>query len=285
MFKIRRFIWALRKLRVPAHGGLVLDVGSGGRPYPRSDVLLDRLTGYEHRCGEDMLIDGRAAVLGNAVKMPFKDKAFDFVIASHILEHIAQPETFIEELQRVGKAGYIETPNAIFERLYPHPIHCLEVVCIDGQIRLYKKRGAVEDSFLGAQRILKDDPKWAKFFYEAPDMFHVRYHWEGSIDYVVLNPEVSCEWIERINEESDFGAAKDSYIQEEHGWREIGQALLSRWYAFWRSRRLKDFNLVDILICPECHGVLREEKAATLSCVSCNRSFPLHPIPDFTADA
>lgn len=282
MFNLRRVAWALRKLQVPAGDGLVLDVGSGGRPYPRSDVLLDRLTGAEHRCGEDMMIDGRAAVFGDATKMPFKDKAFDFVIASHILEHIAEPEVFIKELQRVGKAGYIETPNAIFERLYPHPIHCLEVVCIDGQLRLYKKKAGLEDPFLGTQRILKDDPKWAKFFHEAPDMFHIRYYWEGSIDYVVLNPEVSCEWIEGINDESDPGGAKDSYMQEQRGWREIGQALLSRWYAFRRSRRLKDFRLSDILVCPECHGALLEEKAATLTCASCARSYPMHPMPDFT---
>lgn len=285
MFYLRRVAWALRKLQVPAGKGLVLDVGSGGRPYPRSDVLLDRLTGAEHRCGEDMMIDGRAAVFGDAKKMPFKDKAFDFVIASHILEHISEPEVFIKELQRVGRAGYIETPNALFERLYPHPIHCLEVVSIDGTLRIHKKVQGVEDVFLGMQRILKDDPAWAKFFHEAPDMFHVRYFWKGSIDYVVLNPEVSCDWIERVNDESDPGGAKHSYMQEQSGWREIGQVLLSRWHTFQRSRRLKNFKLSDILVCPECHGELLEEKAATLTCTSCARSYPMHPMPDFTPHA
>jgi len=228
-----------------------------------------------------MMIDGRSTVFGDAKTMPFKDKAFDFVIASHILEHIAEPEVFIRELQRVGKAGYIETPNAIFERLYPHPIHCLEVVCIDGQLRIYKKKEGVEDPFLGTQRILKDDPKWAKFFHEAPDMFHVRYYWEGSIDYVILNPEVSCEWIERINDESGAGGAKESYMLEQRGWRELGQSVLKQWYAFRRSRRLKDFQLKDILACPECHGELREE-GENLTCIACSRAYPLSPVPDFT---
>ena len=114
---INRVRWALRKSRLPVDSdGLVLDVGSGGTPYPRSDVLLDRLTGAEHRCGDAMMID-RHAVYGDAQCMPFKDKSFDFIVASHILEHMAEPEKFIKELQRVGKAGYIETPNAIFERL------------------------------------------------------------------------------------------------------------------------------------------------------------------------
>mgnify|MGYP001599329996 FL=1 len=107
MFKINRVFWALRKIRLPIDSNaLVLDVGSGGNPFGRSDVLLDRLTGDDHRNGEAMMID-RTCVFGDAGRMPFKDNAFDFVIASHILEHMAQPEVFINELQRVGKAGYI----------------------------------------------------------------------------------------------------------------------------------------------------------------------------------
>ncbi len=93
MFHLRRVKWALRKVHLPVAGGLVLDVGSGGKPYPRSDVLLDRMTGAEHRCGAAMMID-RPAVFGDASKMPFRDQAFDFVIASHILEHMPDPAVF-----------------------------------------------------------------------------------------------------------------------------------------------------------------------------------------------
>jgi len=284
MFNFRRIAWAIRKLNVPVGKGLVLDVGSGGRPYPRSDVLFDRLTGAEHRCGEAMMIDGRPVAFGDAKKMPFKDKAFDFVIASHILEHISDPAVFIKEMQRVGKAGYIETPNAIFERLHPYAIHCLEIVHVGGQLRIHKKKDAVEDPFFGTQNILETDPKWAKYFFEAPDMFHVRYYWEGEINYVVLNPELSCEWIERINDESDPGGAKISYMSEQRGWREIGQAVLSRWYAFFRARRLKDFRLTSILACPECHGDLKEV-GDMLECVECGCAYPMRPQPDFTPKA
>ena len=283
MFNVRRVLWAFRKLRVPAGNGLVLDVGSGGRPYPRSDVLLDRLTGAEHRCGEAMMMDGRMAVLGDANKMPFKDKAFDFVIASHILEHISEPEIFIAELQRVGRAGYIETPNAIFERLYPHPIHSLEVLLIDGELRIYKKSKGLEDQFLGTQRIFKDDPAWAKFFSDAPDMFHVRYYWNDSIKYKVINPEVSCEWIECINDTSEpLNDARVAYTQEKLGWREVGQEILKYWYSFWRKFRLRKFALEDILVCPECYGHLRRS-SHELTCDNCDANYSAYPVPDFTS--
>jgi len=41
MFHVNRVRWALRKIRLPiAASDLVRDVGSGGNPFPRSDVLL-----------------------------------------------------------------------------------------------------------------------------------------------------------------------------------------------------------------------------------------------------
>ena len=281
MFEYKRVQWALRKSSLPvADNGLVLDVGSGGTPYPRSDVLLDRLTGSDHRCGDSMMID-RPTVFGDAQKMPFKDKSFDFIVASHILEHISQPEKFILELQRVGRAGYIETPNAIFERLFPYDIHCLEVMLVDGTLHIHKKGKPLEDPFLGTLGFLSKDSKWKRFFFERLDMFHVRFFWESDIKFKIYNPEVSCEWIEQINSISSEGGEKQSYLQSELGWRKYGLSILNRWHSFRRKRRLKDFNLNDILCCPECHGKLIFHKK-NISCNACNVAFKKELLPDFT---
>lgn len=282
MISWTRLIWALRKMSLPvAKDGLVLDVGSGGTPYPRSDVLLDRLTGAEHRCGDSMMID-RHAVLGDAQKMPFKDKAFDFVVASHILEHMSHPEIFLRELQRVGKAGYIEAPNAIFERFIPYDIHCLEVMSLDGMLHIHKKARPVEDSFMGGLNFFERDDKWKESLFKKPDMFHVRLFWDNEIKYKIHNPEVSCEWIEAINEESLAGEVKDSYFLRNRGWRKFGLSLLNSWYAIDRKKRLKNLDLMSILCCPECHGELLERERQ-LKCESCNVVYPYDPVPDFTA--
>jgi hypothetical protein len=281
MFKFKRVEWALRKSSLPVtKDALVLDVGSGGTPYPRSDVLLDRLTGVAHRCGDSMMID-RPAVFGDAQKMPFKDKAFDFVVASHILEHMAHPENFLQELQRVGKAGYIETPSATFERFFPYDIHCLEVMTIDGVLHIHKKAQPVEDAFLGSLGFLESDAKWKKLFFERPDMFHVRFFWENEITFKVHNPVVSCEWIESINEESVAGEAKDSYLAKEGGWRKFGLSMLNRFYAIGRTRRLKNFDLMSVLCCPECRGELNALEKQ-LRCEPCNTAYQYDPVPDFT---
>lgn len=282
MISLNRVRWAFRKIRLPvSSGSLVLDVGSGGKPYPRSDVLLDRLTGAEHRQGSAMLID-RPAVLGDACRMPFKDKSFDYIVASHILEHMADPAKFLEELQRVGKAGYIETPNFIYERLKPFAIHCLEVADVDGVLHIFKKKQPVEDTFISSLDYLTSNSRWARLFYKSPDIFHVRYFWSGKISYHIHNPDVSTGWIENINHDSEIGQEKDTYISRKYGWRELGLAVLASINKIRRKKRLANFDLSAIYACPQCHGEFAVEEAHFI-CKSCNLKYKRLPHPDFTA--
>lgn len=278
----KRLKWALRKVFLPINkSALVLDVGSGGNPFPRSDILLDRMSGDEHRLGESMLID-RPTVFANANRMPFKDNAFDFVIASHILEHISEPELFLNELQRVGKAGYIETPNAIFERLQPFEIHCLEILDKDGVLYINKKSEAIVDRFLGKSELLNEKEPWGQFMFQSPEMFHVQYFWNEKINYEVINPDVSSDWIEEINNENNLGSIKDNYLAEETGWRSWGLASLNLWYKRQRKKRLKDFDLFSIMQCPECSGDIKltENK---INCSECNQQYKIiDGIPKFT---
>jgi len=61
-------------------------------------------------------------------KLPFKDKEFDFVVASHVIEHVEDVDFFIKELERVSRKGYIELPtkledNLVFENKKDHLWH------------------------------------------------------------------------------------------------------------------------------------------------------------------
>ena len=284
MFNIDRFFWALRKIRLPIDSkALVLDVGSGGNPFPRSDVLLDRLTGDDHRNGESMMID-RDCVFGDAARMPFKDNAFDFVIASHILEHMSKPEIFIKELQRVGKAGYIETPNALFERLQPFHIHCLEIMKVGDMLHIYKKNKPVHDTFLSAGNLLSAKTPLGKLMFKKAKLFHIEHLWRKKIKFKIHNPNVSCDWIEQINDRNDIGEIKESYVvdvMEQSGWRDFGMVVLNAFYSYKRKKRLKDFDLTSILACPNCLGDL-EVSNEKLNCNNCKSKYSFKDgIPNF----
>ena len=76
----------------------VLEIGSGSRPFLRSDVLLDKSMEPYERAGK--LVVDRPMVIADAQYLPFKDKSFDFIIAAHILEHLEKPGRFIKEIEK-----------------------------------------------------------------------------------------------------------------------------------------------------------------------------------------
>lgn len=85
------------------------------------------------------LFHDRPTVLSFGENLPFKDKSFDYVISAHVLEHSPYPENFLAELQRVSRAGYIETPDAFMERINPYKDHRLEVTLRDSGLVMRKK--------------------------------------------------------------------------------------------------------------------------------------------------
>ena len=56
-------------------------------------------------------------VLIQSKDLPFKDNQFDFVYASHVIEHVEDVGYFIKELQRISKQGYIELPTMLEDNI------------------------------------------------------------------------------------------------------------------------------------------------------------------------
>jgi SAM-dependent methyltransferase len=105
---------------------VVLDIGGWGKPLPRADWVMDLmpyeprgLYGYETHDPERFT----AATwiqrdICDREPFPFADKSVDFVICSHTLEDIRDPIWVCQEMQRIGRAGYIETPSRLEEQTY-----------------------------------------------------------------------------------------------------------------------------------------------------------------------
>lgn len=60
----------------------------------------------------------------DAVRLPFPDKTFGAVIASHVLEHMADPEAAVAEWERVADRVYIVVPAWWAPHTWLHPGHC-----------------------------------------------------------------------------------------------------------------------------------------------------------------
>lgn len=259
--------WPLRRLHCPVPSdALVLEVGSGGSPYPRANVLLDAYEDTRERHWAPLKAD-RPIVLGFVEKLPFRDKAFDFVIASHVFEHSADPAAFLGELQRVAKAGYIEVPDAFFERISPYHDHRLEITVRDGGLVIRKKPSWMVDKELvgllhdrAGQFVIGLIPK-------HPFEFHVRYYWNDRIDFKVLNPEVDAAWPVVA---SDYQPPPPGPLARLRGGvLEALRGMLSQ------TARNKRIDLANLLRCPSCGAVGLTITSTGVPCGKCGISYPL----------
>ena len=93
-----------------------LEVGSGHRPHPSADVLLDRYLEPVER--EGPLARDRPLVVGDAHRLPFGDLSFHKVLARQVLEHAEDPVAFVQEMGRVAPSVLIETPSPLTEAMF-----------------------------------------------------------------------------------------------------------------------------------------------------------------------
>jgi len=101
----------------------VLDIGTGSADIPLSITGWCRLAGIEVRVvcldisdrilGEAVLHAGHdkdvSFVLGDGLRLPFGDAAFDIAHTCHTLHHLTDEEAtgFISEMNRVSRAGFV----------------------------------------------------------------------------------------------------------------------------------------------------------------------------------
>jgi SAM-dependent methyltransferase len=166
----------------------VLEIGSGGRPHPRSTVLTDRYAAdASHREGRELIRDQRSFVLADGQTLPFRDKCFDYCVCMHVLEHVDEPGLMLSEMQRVSKAGYIETPTELFDWLFAVPpytvVHKWYVENRDGVLAIARKSDLPrEHRFAHLLDFLRrEDPHFERWLEKRPQLFTTQYEWEGAI--------------------------------------------------------------------------------------------------------
>ena len=111
--------------------------------------------------------------------LPFEDKEFDFVIASHVLEHVEDFRFFINELERVSNKGYIELPtkledNLVFENKKDHLWH-MDFNDVDSKLTISKKLQFIEPILTVS--MLQEFRKNFK------NSLILELYWENKIDY------------------------------------------------------------------------------------------------------
>jgi len=146
----------------------VLEVGPGSNPTRCANVLTERYVDDNYH-------------------------RFDYIICCHVLEHVDNPDKFMQEQFRVAHKGYIETPNLLGEFLAPKASHRWVILEIDDKLVLYEK----------SKMQYKFDADFGDFFHNylpyqslpfrllllsRVNITTVRYEWRDSLDFII-NPE------------------------------------------------------------------------------------------------
>ena len=111
-------------LRNLGDGAIVLDLGSGAAGSVGEDCYpAVRIVRLDAEFGS-----GDGFVQGDASRLPFRDHAFDAVIANHCLEHIQDLPSALAEIGRVARPGgslYVAVPDAstITDKIYRWIFH------------------------------------------------------------------------------------------------------------------------------------------------------------------
>ena len=166
----------------------VLDIGCGFTAHEKANVVCDV---------QDLsnFYKDKKFVKLNDKKLPFSDKEFDFVIASHVIEHVEDVSFFIKELERVSFKGYIELPtpledNLVFENKNDHIWH-LEFNDIENKLLIKKKIQYIEPLIT-----VSTAKKLAKFFKQS---LILELFWDNSIEFELIeNNNFKFEKISRL---------------------------------------------------------------------------------------
>ena len=132
-------------------------------------------------------------------KLPFRDNEFDFVITSHVIEHIEDFQFFIKEIERISKQGYIELPtrlgdNLVIENLKDH----IWWFKYDDELNLLRasKKNQILEPFINVSTAKKLE----LLFRESLVMELI---WENKIEYKVdndleMNSETTISFIHLV---------------------------------------------------------------------------------------
>ncbi len=161
---------------------LVVDIGSGEKPFWRADVFVDKLSlGNVQRASKfDTIHDIGVFIDSDVTKLPFKDKSFDFSFCSHLLEHVENPGAAINEITRVSKSGYLEVPNGILETIRPFDSHLWFVFQNKNKLVFVRKGKGLHDI------LLSNGGKYDAILNKIPEPF-IRIYWNKTIEFEIID--------------------------------------------------------------------------------------------------
>lgn len=142
----------------------ILDIGPGNFPLAEATEYADITAKKRGKLGGKPLHK-----VDLDEELPFADDFYDFVYCSHVLEHIDSPVFGLKEIQRVGRAGFVEVPSVLLDFMMRQGETHPKWVCWGAGQALYfiEKTDEQNRLFLDWERV------WGAFFHHAVHGLHL----------------------------------------------------------------------------------------------------------------
>lgn len=197
---------------------LVIDIGSGDKPFWRANVFFDNLSldNLQRSTYGNTISTVGNFINGDITKTNFKDKAFDFSYCSHLLEHVERPDLAIKEITRISKTGYIEVPNGLIDFINPFFTHLWFVFLYKNKLVFFRKSDKLHD-------VLRENAvNYIPLLYKINKPF-VHLYWKNKINYEIIDTNLKKFTPPPIEKVENEKKQNDSIIS----------LLSKKWYIFF----------------------------------------------------
>ena len=164
----------------------ILDIGCGYNANKYANVVCDVQNLTE-------VYKDKTFIQLTEKNLPFKDNEFDYVISSHVMEHVEDLVFFIKELERISSNGYIELPtkledNLVFENKSDHIWH-MDFDDVENKLIINKKV-----QYLEPVLTVSSIKKFNEYFRKS---LVLELEWKEKIDHIFL--EINEENYQKIS--------------------------------------------------------------------------------------
>jgi len=276
-----RFTWSLRKISFNKQKGFVAYLGTDVNPPPRADIIIIPKSSIPKPTYHFQRSSNRMICFSDYKALPLRDKSITHFILSNALDFSLQPRQLLDEVVRVAKSGYIESPNVLLERFYPHPIRVSELAISDDSLLVSIKTNPVQDKFLSRLQLYKNDSMWKALFSFIPYLFFIRLNWKDSINYKILGEKP------RTNNSKKMWPkglpCNYKKISHKRNVSSFFLFILNQISSFKRRRRMSLKIIKDIFECPLCKESLIAQ-GEYFQCKKCTTNIDKNTNPDSVSE-
>lgn len=158
----------------------VLHLSFADEPLPRADFFCGQFTKRQVGTRPYKQIEKHTTIL------PFDDKEFDIVIATHLLQFVDNPKTIFDEIRRISRSALLKEYSEFAEILFGWPDH-LNVLDIENEKLIIRRKNPDKYTKFGPffHQLYQEDASFHEIVNKNDNIFKLTFDWYEADDEII----------------------------------------------------------------------------------------------------